>query len=207
MPILTKISILFSSLLIILLQGCGNNDSSTDYPTTLSTGVSIETTEQGAIMLPNSTTTNNISKEISDILKTNILNYNAKEAIDFNKETNYCDISGLKESHNSGNMQKINSEQNYANCQETQNHQHGKINIDYSQVNLEGKYPQLLDLSISEAYTFNTLNLKKALTVNSNIIYNDDKSIKTITLSINGTVNYNNINYALNNIKQSINYQ
>ena len=208
MPTLPKVSILFASILILLLQGCGSssNSSSTNYNTTLGESVAIGTTDANAVTLPNTNTVKSISQEVSAILKSNITNYNQSEAIDFSRETNYCDVSGLKESYNSEGVSKISSNQNYDNCQEDENLQHGKINIDYSQLDTEGKYPMNLDLSIEEDYTYNSTNLKKDLIVNSSIIYNSEKEVQQIQLKINGLLNYNGTNYSLQNITQTIDY-
>ncbi|CAA6811050.1 MAG: Unknown protein [uncultured Sulfurovum sp.] len=207
MKTLTKVSILFTSILILLLQGCGNSSSSSkNYNTTLGESVAIGTTDENPVTLPNTNMVKSISQEISAILKSNVTNYNKNEAIDFSKETNYCDISGLKESYNSEDVSKISSNQNYENCQEDENLQHGKINIDYSQLDTEGKYPMNLDLSIEEDYTYNSTNLKKDLIVNSSIIYNSKKEVQQIQLKINGLLNYNGTNYSLQNITQTIDY-
>lgn len=204
----TKLPTFIISILILLLQGCGSNsESTTTYATTLGDGVSIGTTDEGAVMAPNVNTVKAIAEEVSTILKANISEYNDKEALDLSKTTNYCDVSGLREYYGTGTNQSISSKQSYQNCQEDENLHHGKINLDYTEMDAEGKYPKNLELSISEDYTFNSTDLKKDLIVNSTIIYNDDNSIKQIEVKINGEINYNDMNYSLQNICQTIDYE
>jgi len=201
-----KPSIFFISILTLTLQGCGGGDSSSTYPTTLGTSISVGSTEEGSIMAPNSNTMKNISQEISNILKTDITVFNKKVIVAFDKETNYCDISGLRESENSGTLQQITSSKNYENCQEKKTLRHGKVNIDYSQMDTEGKYPKSLYLTVKEDYSVNHIQLKKNLTVESSITYNTDKSINKITLKINGKLTLDTIDYGLLNVAQTINY-
>ena len=201
-----KSFIIFIGTLTMILQGCGGNDSSTTYPTTLGTSISMDTTEEGAVMAPNTNTVKSIAQEISTILKADITSFNEKVTVAFSKETNYCDISGLIESENVGTVENITSIQNYENCQEEKSLQHGKKNIDYSQMDSDGKYPKNLYLTVSEDYSFNNMELKKDLTVESSIVYNRDNSIKEITLKINGKLTLDNINYGLLNITQTITY-
>ena len=76
MKTLTKVSILFTSILILLLQGCGNSSSSSkNYNTTLGESVAIGTTDENAVTLPNTNMVKSISQEISAILKSNVTNY------------------------------------------------------------------------------------------------------------------------------------
>ena len=190
----------------MILQGCEENGSATTYPTTLGTSISMDTTEEGAVMAPNTNTIKNIAQKVSTLLKADLTSFNEKVTVAFTKETNYCDISGLIESENVGTVEKITSIQNYENCQEEKSLQHGKINIDYNQMNSDGKYPKNLYLTVNEDYTFNNMELKKDLTVESSIAYNTDKTIKEITLKINGELTLDNINYGLLNITQTITY-
>ena len=48
--------------------------------------------------------------------------------------------------------------------------------------------------------------LRTTITVQSTIFYNTDKSIQQIKLKINGHLNYENSNYRLQNITQTIEY-
>jgi len=200
MQTLIKISIL--SILISILQGCGNENSTTTYATTLAEAPALTRTDAGATINP--ATLDNISKEVATLIQTEITQLNEKEAITFNKETNYCDISGLKESQYRGDFQKITTTQSYNNCQETHNVHHGKLNINYNNLNEEGKYPTTMNLTIEEDFTFNKTNLKKNTTIESNIAYNSDKTIKEIHLKINGHLNHNHENYELQNITQRV---
>jgi hypothetical protein len=201
-----KPSIFFISILILTLQGCGGGDSSSTYQTTLSTSISVHSAEESAVMAPNSNTMKDISVKISSILKTDITAFNKKVIVEFDKETNYCDISGLRESQNSGTLKKVTSTKNYENCQEEKTLEHGKVNIDYSRMDTEGKYPKALYLTVKEAYRFNHIELKKDLTVESSITYNADKSINQIILKINGKLTLDGIDYGLLNLTQTVTY-
>jgi hypothetical protein len=201
-----KPSIFFISILTLILQGCGGSDSATTYPTTLGDSASIGTTDAGAIMAPNTNTVKSITQEISSLLKADVSTFNNKILVAYEHETNYCDISGLIESQNSGNIEKISSIQNYENCQEEKSLRHGKIKIDYTQMSIEGKYPKNIYLLVEEDYSFNNMKLKNDLTVESSIIYNTNQSIKQITLKINGELTLDSINYGLQNITETITY-
>jgi len=202
-----KPSIFFISILTFALQGCGNgNASDTPYSTTLGTSISVNSPDENAVMAPNTNTVKNISKAVSNILKSDISELNEKIAVEFDKETNYCDISGLKESQNIAALDKITNTKNYENCQEEKTLQHGKLAIDYMQVDTEGKYPKGHYLRVKENYSINNIELKKDLTVESSITYNQDKSIKAITLKINGEITMDSIDYGLLNIEQTITY-
>ena len=204
---LLKPSIFFMSILIITLQGCsGGGDSSTTYPTTLGTSISVNSTDENAVMAPNTNTVKSISQEVSIIVKSELSLYNEKVTVAFDKETNYCDISGLRESQNIGTLTQITNTKNYENCQEEKTLQHGKINIDYSQMDTEGKYPKNIYLAVKEDYSIDNIELKKEVTVESSITYNEDKSIKRIMLKINGEIILNSVNYGLLNIEHTINY-
>ncbi len=200
-----KPSILFISILIIF-QACGKGDASTTYPTTLGTSISVNSTDEGAVMAANTNTVKSISQEVSNILKANVTSFNEKTIVAFDKETNYCDVSGLRELQQAGTLQKITSTKNYEHCQEEKTLQHGKLNINYTQMDTEGKYPKSLYLTVKEAYSVNNIELKKDLTIESSITYKEDKSIKQITLNINGEIILDSISYGLLNIEQTIKY-
>jgi len=191
-------------LFISVLHGCGSDSNTpTTYATTIGEAASFTRTDEAATITTESL--KSISSEVTTLVKNNITELNEKEAMAFDKETNYCDISGVKESNNSGDMQKISSTQYYNNCQEDKLLQHGKLNIDYMQLNEEGKYPHHVQFTIGEDYTFNKMNLKKDLTVVSDINYKN-QDIKKITVKINGQLTYDTENYKLQNITQSVEY-
>jgi hypothetical protein len=189
-----------------MFHGCGGENDSSTYSTTLGTSISVDTTEEGAVMAANTNTVKSISKEVANILKSDITSFNKKMIVAFDKETRYCAISGLKESQNSGTVQKIISTKNYENCQEEKSLQHGKISIDYSQMKEDGKYPKALFLTVKETYSIKRIKLKKDVSVKSSITYNNDKSIKKITLKINGEITMDSIDYGLLNIEHTIEY-
>lgn len=202
-----KPSIIFMGIFTIIFQGCGGSDSSNStYPTTLGTSITMGPTEEGAVMAPNTNTVKSIAQEVSNILKSDVNAFNEKSTLAFEKETSYCDISGLIESENSGTVEKITSNQNYEKCQEEKTLQHGKINIDYSEMNTEDKYPKNLYLTVSEDYSVNNMKLKKGLSIESSIVYNATQSVKEISLKINGELTLDNVNYGLLNIEQTITY-
>lgn len=201
-----KPSIFFLSILTLILQGCGNGESSETYPTTLGTSISVQSEDKDAVMAANTNTVKNISGEIAHILKSDITLFNEQVTVAFDKETNYCDISGLRELQNIGTLQKVISTKNYENCQEEKTLQHGKLNIDYAQMDTERRYPKSLYLHVEKTYSLNNIKLKKGLTVSSSITYHADKSISQITLKINGEVTMDTIDYGLLNIEHTINY-
>ena len=201
-----KPSIFFLSILTLILQGCGNGESSETYPTTLGTSISVQSEDKDAVMAANTNTVKNISGEIAHILKSDITLFNEQVTVAFDKETNYCDISGLRELQNIGTLQKVISTKNYENCQEEKTLQHGKLNIDYAQMDTERRYPKSLYLHVEKTYSLNNIKLKKGLTVSSSITYHEDKSISQITLKINGEVTMDTIDYGLLNIEHTINY-
>jgi len=204
---MNRINLLFISILFLLfIQGCGGeNSKQANYPTALGDGVSVTTTDENAVMAPNTLTLKDIGSDVAKILKTNLMLLNTKEAIVFEKEMNYCDISGMLESENLGNLKKLNTISNYQYCKSEDTVQNGKIKMHYEQMDNNGKYPKIAYLTSLENYTFNKIELKKSLEVESQISYKSDKSIKSIYLKINGNLNYNHTNYTLQNITQTIN--
>ena len=202
-----KPSIFFISIVIFSLQGCGNeNSANTPYTTTLGTSISVTSTDENTVMAPNTNTVNNISKALSDILKSDISEFNKKTTVELDKETNYCDISGLKESQNIALLDKIINSKNYEQCQDEKTLQQGKLAIEYLHVDTEGKYPKGYYLTVKEDYRINNIELKKDLTIESSITYHEDKSINAITLKINGEITMDAIDYGLLNIEQTITY-
>jgi len=201
-----KPSIFFISILLLSLQGCGESNSSSTYLTTLGDSTAIGTTDANTIIVPNTNIVKSITQEVSTIVKSNISVLNTKTAIAFTKDTNYCEISGLKESQSSGDPKKISSVYSYEHCLETKSIQHGNINIDYTQMDDEGKYPKKIYLTVSEDYSYNNIDLKKNLTIESSIIYNSDQSFKELNIKINGELSLDSINYVLQNITETITY-
>jgi hypothetical protein len=187
-----------------IIQSCSGGSSSS--PTTLGDSASITTSDAGAIMAANPTTLKGIGKEIAEVLKMDIITLNQKEATTFTKETNYCDISGLVNSENSGTFVEMRTQNIYEKCKTEKNLQDGNISITYTKMDDEGKYPKKTSLNIENDYTFNNIELKKDLTVQSDIVYNKNKNIHSITLTINGIVNYQRGTYTLRENKQIIHY-
>jgi len=205
---MNTIKLLFSSILVsLILQGCGENDSTiSTYSTTLGEGVSVTTTDENAVMAPNSLTLKDIGTEVGNIIKTNVIALNIKEAIIFSKETNYCDVSGLLESENIGTMEKLYTISNYKNCKTEYTLQNGKIKINYKNMDSDGKFPKNIHLTIIDNYTFNEIELKKDLTIESSIVYNKNQEIQSISSTINGNLTYKYGSYMLKNITQTVNY-
>ena len=202
-----KPSIFFLSILLLTLHGCnGEGNSSTTYSTTLGTSIFVNSTDENAVMAANTNTVKSISQEVSVIIKSELGSFNEKITVIHEKETRYCDISGIRELENKGTLEKITNTKNYEKCQEEKTLQHGKINIDYSQMNAEGKYPKNIYLTVKEDYSLDNIELKKDVTVKSSITYNEDKSIKEMALKINGEIILDSINYGLLNIENTIAY-
>jgi hypothetical protein len=175
----------------IFFLGCGNGhtNSSSDAPN-LGTPVSIVTTEENATMRPSPSTLKSITYKIASIIQNDINTQNEKEATIFTKETQYCDISGIKESSNAGSFSKITKTENFHQCKSAKRLQHGQLKINYQKMNSEGKFPKLLDLTILNDYSVNDLLLKKGTTINTKVTYDKTQHIKTIQLSITGVVTY-----------------
>lgn len=188
------------------LQACGNNTSKKKQQTAVGLGSSISTTDVGDNINPNKPTVEEIAQKVGEILKSEISTINKQEATEFTNETNYCDITGMKESKTTGSYEKILSSKRYESCQEENYVQHGNVQLEYSHMNDDGKYPKIISLNIANNYLFNGTQLKKDFKVDSTVTYNENKSIKSINLRINGDLNYENTNYNLQNIEQVINY-
>ncbi len=181
------------SLFAILLQGCGSSSEDSKakvYPTAIGEGLSITTDEKNALMAPSVHALKEVGNNIGHILKTHITELNEKEAISFAKEMNYCDISGHKESTSTGTLQKLINNTHYLTCKSDESNQNGDIELTYEETDSEGKYPQVVTLRVKEAYSFNDIIFKKDLTVESTVLYNEDKSLKKISLKATGVVNF-----------------
>jgi len=196
------------TLFVIIFQGCGSDISSTKtYPTAIAESASIVSNDPNATMAPSEQALKAMGNEIGTILKMHIVELNEKEATTFTKETNYCDISGEKNLENSGNIEKIVSTTHYKLCKNEKNIQNGTIEISYALNNNDGKFPQILELNVHKDYTFNTMVLKKDVLIQSNnITYNQNGSIKSMNLDINGDIEYNYQTLSLKNLEQSINF-
>jgi hypothetical protein len=191
----TSTLFLISSIALnIFFLGCGNSHS--DSPS-LGTPVSIVTTEENATMYPSPSTLKSITYKIASIVQNDVETQNKKEATSFTRETQYCDISGIKESSNAGSFTKITKTENFHQCKSEKKLQHGQLKINYQQMNSEGKFPKLLDLIVLEDYSVNDLLLKKGTTISAKITYDIAQHIRTIQLSITGIVTYQYGVYAL----------
>jgi hypothetical protein len=188
------------------LQACGNNASKKKQPTAVGHGTSFSTTDVDTSIDSNKPTLEDIGQRVGEILKSEILTINEQEATEFTNETTYCDISGLKESQTTGSYEKILSSKQYESCQNENYVQHGNVQLEYSNMDDEGKYPKIISLNISNNYLFNSTQFKKDFKVESTVTYHKNKSIKSINLKINGNLNYENTNYNLQNVEQVINY-
>lgn len=198
---------LFAMLTLIttLFQGCESDSSPPKtYSTALGEAVSMVSSDDTS-MAPHPLTSKAIGENIAAILKADLMKLNNKEALSFSKETNYCDISGLIELENSGTLEKIITNKSYKLCKNDQNSQDGSIRVNYNLADDEGKYPKNIDLLVRENYTFNTITLKKDTQIQSSITYNDDKSLKSISLTLTGVVEYNYGTYNLKNLETNIN--
>ena len=199
----------FIFLFTLLLQACDNSDSrqqSKVYPTAVGEDLSVTANDESAIMAPSIHALEEASKNIGHILKMHLVELNEQEAISFSKEMNYCDISGSKESRSSGTLQKFSNNKEYKTCKSDENSQNGNIELTYSQTESDGKYPKTIRLLVKEAYTFNDMLLQRDLLVESEVLYNEDKSLNKISLEISGLVDFNYQTLAYDKFEQKINF-
>ena len=209
MQLFQKLFNLFSLTMLLgtlLFVGCEESEETTTYPTALETAASVVTTELNATMAPSPSTLKSINRNIATILKTDIQTQNEKEATTFTKETQYCDISGIKESTNEGTLEKITKIQKFNACKNAQYLQNGHLTIDYDEMNNEGKFPKVVKLIVEDDFTFNDILLKKGTVITSNIEYNADNSIKSISLTSNGVIMYQYGTYGLVNDSDTVNF-
>jgi hypothetical protein len=194
-----KILFIKMSFLGLAFQGCGAGSpkSKKTYPTSIGTAVSLTREEER---------TNNLNQELSKMMQTHLAEINQQEATSFSKTTTYCDISGLKDFENSGDLYKIITKTNYQSCENDKNTQNGDTIMTYEQTDDDGKFPELLTLVAQNNYNFNNINLQKDASIECNIDYNEDKSIQSMTLLISGTVEFNSQTYVLNNHQEIINF-
>jgi len=194
-------TLLFGSL----MQGCGTErQSEISAPTAIGESASITTNEPNAKMAPSKHALKAVSNQIANILQLHIHELNAKEAVSFDKETNYCDISGVKNAEHRGNLEKIIMNNHYETCKSTNSVQNGEIQITYKELDENGQFPKSLEMTSSDDYKFNNLTLNKNTYIESNeITYSQNNSIKSISLKINGTV----YNYTQKIELKNYNYQ
>ena len=194
-----KIFFIKMSFLGLAFQGCGAGSpkSKKTYPTAIGSAVSLTAAQERE---------NNIQEEVSKMMQTHLVEINQEEATSFSKTTNYCDISGLKDSENSGNIYKITKKTTYQSCRNDNNIQNGDTIMTYKQTNEDGKFPEFLELIAQNNYNFNNMTLQKDTSIECNITYNKDKSLNSMVLLISGTVEFNSEFYTLNNHQEIINF-
>jgi hypothetical protein len=196
-----KFKILFikMSFLGLAFQGCGGGAKpKKTYPTAIGSAVSITAEEEKA---------NNLTLEVAKIIETQINKINQQEATSFSKTTNYCDVSGLQEKELFGSMEKITIASNYQACKNDNNTQNGDTVMTYENTDDDGKFPTDLRLQAQNDYNFNDIVLKEGATIAcQDINYNEDKSVESMIILINGTVEYNSKTYTLENHQEVINF-
>ena len=194
-----KILLIKLSFLGLAFQGCaGGTKTKKSYPTAIGSAVSLTAQEEEV---------NNVSKELSKIVQIHLDEINQKEATSFSQATNYCEISGLKDSQNSGNMQKITTTTNYQSCKSDNNIQNGNTIMTYEETDEDGRFPKALRLQAQNDYNFNNIKLKEGATVTcKNIRYNSDQSLESMVILINGTVEYNTQTYTLEDHQEVISF-
>ena len=194
-----KVLFIKMSFLGLAFQGCGagGSKSKKTYPTAIGSAVSLTAEQERE---------NNIKEEISKMMQTHLMEINQEEATVFSKITNYCDISGLKDSKNSGNIYNITKRTTYQSCENDNNIQNGDTIMTYKKTNDDGKFPEFLALTAQNNYNFNNITLQKDASIECNITYNEDKSVNKMILLISGTVEFNSELYTLQNHQEIINF-
>ena len=194
-----KILFIKMSFLGLAFQGCGAGSpkSKKTYPTSIGTAVSLTADEERD---------NNLNQELSKMMQTHLAEINQQEATSFSKTTNYCDISGLKDFENSGDLYKVITKTNYQSCENDKNTQNGDTIMTYEQTDDDGKFPEFLELKAQNNYNFNDITLQKDASIECDITYNDDKSLNSMVLLISGTVEFGSQTYILNNHPEVINF-
>jgi len=202
--------LLFISTILfgLLTQGCETDSrSQPSTPKSIGESTSVVINEPNAKMAPNKHTLSDISQIIASIIQLHVQELNQKEAISFNTETNYCDISGLKNLEHSGNLSQIQTISNYEACQGEKQLQNGTIQIKYSTINNEGKFPKNVEIKALNQYKFNYLQLEKNLYIESHDIqYRDDNSLKSMRIKINGNLTFYTQEIELTNHTATINF-
>ena len=188
------------SFLGLAFQGCGGGGATKTkktYPTAIGSAVSLTAGEERKIGL---------RQELSKMMQSHLMEINQQEATIFSKTTNYCDISGLKDSENLGNIYNITKRTTYQSCRNDNNTQNGDTTMTYTHTDADGKFPEFLALIAQNNYNFNNMTLEKDASIECNITYNKDKSLNSMVLLISGTVQYNSETYTLDNHQEIINF-
>ena len=191
------------SFLGLALQGCGASTGGVkttkkNYPTAIGSAVSLTAEEERA---------NNLTQNLAKIAETQINKINQQEATSFSKTTNYCDISGIQREELFGTIDKITKMSNYQSCKNDNNIQNGETVMTYENTDDDGKFPTALELQAQNDYNFNDITLKEGATIEcQDINYNEDKTVESMTILINGTIEYNSKIYTLENHHEVINF-
>jgi hypothetical protein len=187
------------SFLGLAFQGCGGGAKpKKTYPTAIGSAVSLTIEEER---------TEKLTLEVAKIAKTHINKINQQEATSFSKTLNYCDISGLQKQELFGTMEKITTTSTYQSCENDNNIQNGETVMTYNNTDEDGKFPTNLELQARNDYNFNNITLREGATIEcQNINYNEDKSVESMVIIINGTVEYNSKTYNLQNHQEIINF-
>jgi len=192
----------------LLFVGCGegHKNNSTEIGS-IGNAAAIVTTEDNPTMVPSPSTLNSITYKLAGILQEDVQSQNKKEATSFTKETRYCEISGMKESNNQRNIECITKTEKFSHCKTApQQIQNGLLQIDYRKMNSDGKFPKELNLTVMSDYSCNDLLLKKGTTISSKVYYKANHTVKSIKLTVSGTVTYQYGTYALKEQHKTVNY-
>ena len=180
----------FTLIGLLIFSGCGESQKNISQSTVLGEATSVINIDQNATMAPAPATLKSITYNITKIVETDVRSENQKDAISFAKETRYCDISGIREFEYKGSFQKIKKLERFDACENTQHIQNGYLTFNYAELDDDSKYPQVVNITVNEDYTFNDILLKKLTILESQISYKKDKSIKNISIKVNGVVIY-----------------
>lgn len=188
----------------VLFQGCGNHTSTIEetYPTVLGEDVSVITDEKNALMVPSVYALEEAANIVGDVVKEHII----ENALHITSETYYCDISGLKTLEKSEVLEaSINIQ--YSACKTENSDQNGEVVLTYTQVDNEANYPTALTIQIEEAYSFNTLTLQKGMLIESqDMIYNEDNSVKELSIKLTGLAEFNMQTLSFEAFEQTITF-
>ena len=192
----------------LLTQGCETNSTSQlSTPKSIGESTSVTINEPDAKMATNKHTLSDISQIIASIVQLHVQELNQKEAISFTTETNYCDISGLKNLEHSGTLSHIQTISNYDACQGEKQLQNGTIQIKFSHINNEGKFPKDIEIKALNRYKFNYLQFEKNFYIESyDIQYKDDNSLKSMNIKINGNLTFYTQEIQIKNHTATINF-